>query len=148
MYYYWNQQRQTPYYNKISGISTQKYKNPSTKSSGFSRNELFAVRNSTWYDRKDTTIPKILSNSGNTSSRSDQSKNLKGPNKVITGLEQDSSLTILDPKDAPRIREAHPLEHPKWKAITEERGPWPKCLEQVFPTLLPIPTLLAPEILQ
>jgi hypothetical protein len=64
----------------------------------------------------------------------------------MTGLEQDSSLITLDLKDAPRIREAHPLEHPKWKAITEERGPQPKCPERVFPTLPPILTLLAPEI--
>jgi hypothetical protein len=59
------------------------------------------------------TILKILSNSGNTSSRLDQLRNLKGPDKVIIGLEQDSSLTILDPKDAPRIWEAYPPEHPK-----------------------------------
>jgi hypothetical protein len=97
----------------MSGISTQKYKNLSTKSNGSLRNELFAVRNSTWYDRKDTTIPKILSNSKNTLSRLDQSRNLKGPDKVITGLEQDSSLIALDLKDAPRIREVYPLEHPK-----------------------------------
>jgi hypothetical protein len=70
-----------------------------------------------------------------------------GHDQVMTGLGLGSCPSAPDPARFPRTQEGHPLTHPKWIAITEERGLQLKCLGQVFPILLLPLTLLAPEIL-